>query len=549
MANRSYLYSFSKDNKGEIAKIFDISEQNYEIPIIYKILVSENTQIVPSKLFNEATALVGDAKNGRKRLDAFFEKLIKKNIFEKEELKELQQSFIKHLDKYTLDYFLFEPIEVISMSDVDLDKEVTNLKTEIDAYSKMISNFFKDTCDDCWSELGIDASNCLCFSLGDEKEVKKIEKKYSAKERLELEKNTAKKPNVKNLIQLVSKMNEDTEADKIEEILDKAMDLNPDQKQLMKIAHYYNDLDKKLKLYKTLLDFPEAKTSALYSIADVYTEKKDYKKALEFAIEHLLAIKEFSNNDIFQIEEIIEKGNFNKLEIYQKIAEKISYDRLENGIVEAALESGKSELAFEFYNNHKKTIDKISVIWSFLLNNQSEFALKIANDDDYIIFSHYYKDKKQFAKSVYYLIKGGEYLGEFIYDITIGEYAKEKVNLTDLFEQAIQKITDFKPKAVFKISKNLFDEAKETKKPLKEELISISEKLLLAMLPTAPENKWKAKAHLLLHKIYKKQGKQELAKQQKDLAYSFDSIIKLKHQYKVYFKAKEYAKSAESFAR
>jgi len=77
MANRSYLYSFNQDKKGKISKIFDISEQNCEIPIIYKILVSENTEIVPSIIFEDSLALKGNAQAGRKKLIAFFRKIQK----------------------------------------------------------------------------------------------------------------------------------------------------------------------------------------------------------------------------------------------------------------------------------------------------------------------------------------------------------------------------------------------------------------------------------------------------------------------------------------
>ena len=45
MANRAYLYGI----KGK--KASGISEYNYEIPISYKILLSQNTKRVKSKIF------------------------------------------------------------------------------------------------------------------------------------------------------------------------------------------------------------------------------------------------------------------------------------------------------------------------------------------------------------------------------------------------------------------------------------------------------------------------------------------------------------------
>ncbi len=43
----------------------------------------------------------------------------KNKIFDKRKLKDDQQDFLNHLNKYTFRLFLFEPIDVISMNDVD----------------------------------------------------------------------------------------------------------------------------------------------------------------------------------------------------------------------------------------------------------------------------------------------------------------------------------------------------------------------------------------------------------------------------------------------
>ena len=44
MANRSYLYAIKGD------KTVGISEYNYDIPIAYKVLLSQNTKRVKSKI-------------------------------------------------------------------------------------------------------------------------------------------------------------------------------------------------------------------------------------------------------------------------------------------------------------------------------------------------------------------------------------------------------------------------------------------------------------------------------------------------------------------
>ena len=168
MANRSYLYSFSEGKDGKI-EVFDISEQNYEVPIIYKILVSANTKIVPSKLFDDSLALVGDAQAGRKRLNAFFKKLHKAKAFNEAELSHLEEEFQNHLDKYTLDYFLFEPVEVISMDEENTDKAVKKISKEIKNYDQMIADYLNElgkADEEYWDDLGIDCATYLYYSMG-----------------------------------------------------------------------------------------------------------------------------------------------------------------------------------------------------------------------------------------------------------------------------------------------------------------------------------------------------------------------------------------------
>ena len=169
MANRSYLYSFKEGLKGKL-KFNDISEQNYAIPIIYKILVSENTQLVPSVLFTDHLALIGSSKNTRKKLENFFNLIEKESIFDEEEFKESKESFLKHLDEFTLDSFLFEPVEVISMDDININEEVELIFNEIQDYDRMIFNYINDKKEyknNDMDDLGIDPSSFLYFTLND----------------------------------------------------------------------------------------------------------------------------------------------------------------------------------------------------------------------------------------------------------------------------------------------------------------------------------------------------------------------------------------------
>lgn len=77
MANRSYLYASNlrpaPENESEI-RFKCLSECNYALPLIYLILVSENTQAILSSIWDhpDEMAIVGDFQAGLKKLKAFF---------------------------------------------------------------------------------------------------------------------------------------------------------------------------------------------------------------------------------------------------------------------------------------------------------------------------------------------------------------------------------------------------------------------------------------------------------------------------------------------
>ncbi len=79
MANRSYLYSIaalprSDDNR---RKIVGLSEWNYDIPLVYKVLLSGNPQLSKSVFWqtDDDIALVGDFDVGLDRLKDFLPRI------------------------------------------------------------------------------------------------------------------------------------------------------------------------------------------------------------------------------------------------------------------------------------------------------------------------------------------------------------------------------------------------------------------------------------------------------------------------------------------
>lgn len=130
MANRAYLYSIDRKpytdddiDKARIvidkARIVDISEYNWGMPIVYEILLSAKTEIVDSILFNSLEekgktlplALIADYKRGVDRLEMFFAN-IKEHIDDQMVAETL--AFLRN-EKNAQQYFLLEAGELYSL--------------------------------------------------------------------------------------------------------------------------------------------------------------------------------------------------------------------------------------------------------------------------------------------------------------------------------------------------------------------------------------------------------------------------------------------------
>jgi len=457
-ANRSYLYSFNYNEKGKIGKIFDISEQNYSLPIIYKILVSSHCKIVPSKIFEGNHALVGNAREGRKRLNQFFSHLIKEKIYDENKLKNLQNMFLEHLDKYTLDYFLFEPAEVIAMEHVDINTEIVKIKNEIRHFDSMIKDFMKTAkkYPNEWSSLGIDFSNYSYFSLGDREVVKTIENKSHNKKRIKLEKTVNNKPSIISILKLVTEMDNDKEADKIDKLLDTAVLLKTNYKQLKDIGFYYKNLDKKLAIYQQMLTEYPNEEAPFYWIASIYENKKEYKLALEFSVKDLLSSKELGSNRILQIENIIEKGNFSKQKIYEDLSKQITYDKIELSLIHIYIENGEYEKAFKYYKKHRKLVKQdIYIIWWFFRAKQIKIAILIAEETNNCeVVRNYYRENKMYTEAVYWQFKHWDKWG----DIRLKNdllHLKGDVNDIHTIFKIIPDLSEFKIETILKVVKQL----------------------------------------------------------------------------------------------
>lgn len=143
MANRSYLYSadFSEGSKPTFK---DLSEWRSEVPLSHSILLSGDTQLVNSSIWNydEAPiALVGDYAIGLKRLLAFLDLLEKQPQTQERSdlLEEIAQtrSFFDDPRKTAKSFFL-EAGEVFDLMGGDLGGHAARLHADVLAIGKEV---------------------------------------------------------------------------------------------------------------------------------------------------------------------------------------------------------------------------------------------------------------------------------------------------------------------------------------------------------------------------------------------------------------------------
>ncbi|MDH2244496.1 DUF7822 domain-containing protein [Stutzerimonas kunmingensis] len=141
MANRSYLYSTNvipgPNAEANGRKLIGISEWNYDIPIVFKLLLSGNPKTCHSSIWDtpEEIALIGDYSVGVKNLKWFFSKI---------DLPEAQGLIAEAIDflnnpENRNQYLVLECGEIFEMGDTPLIEqnlvlleEVKNIQPEVE---------------------------------------------------------------------------------------------------------------------------------------------------------------------------------------------------------------------------------------------------------------------------------------------------------------------------------------------------------------------------------------------------------------------------------
>ena len=150
MANRSYLYSTNiapgPDAVAQGRKLIGISEYAYDIPIVFKLLLSGNTRTCPSSIWDEDgdTALLGDYDAGVANLQAFFAQ-IKEPAAQSMMAEALE--FLRRPENRN-PFFVLECGEIFEMGDMPDEQQnqrllgqIQNLQPEIDAALQSVQKF------------------------------------------------------------------------------------------------------------------------------------------------------------------------------------------------------------------------------------------------------------------------------------------------------------------------------------------------------------------------------------------------------------------------
>lgn len=140
MANRSYIYIIKKDEK-----TIGLSEAKYDIPLVFKILVSQHTQMVKSRIFeyDDTIALQGDFKGGIEKLYSFLDNIYLKQIGNTEFIQNKIKKTKEFFESLEGDYFYLDASEVLEMDGEDIFFENKKLFERIKNIDKEIDDFYK----------------------------------------------------------------------------------------------------------------------------------------------------------------------------------------------------------------------------------------------------------------------------------------------------------------------------------------------------------------------------------------------------------------------
>jgi hypothetical protein len=132
MANRSHLYTCDEVPGGKGFYARGLSEYNWDIPLVHKLMVATSPRIVRSAIWEHDIAILADRVGAFERALAFFDKLGQGDLGDRKEFDEELAQMKEFLATTPPSKFvLLEAGEILDLQGEDLNQLVTNLHAEI----------------------------------------------------------------------------------------------------------------------------------------------------------------------------------------------------------------------------------------------------------------------------------------------------------------------------------------------------------------------------------------------------------------------------------
>ena len=131
MANRSHLYAANSlpTEEGRPDPVVGISEHNWSIPLAHLLLVSFDTRVVPSMIWDRRIGVAGDYERGAALLMDVL-RVVGEGVADERDFESVVATTKAQLDKQRAKYFLLEAGEILDLDDEPLEASMERLVEE-----------------------------------------------------------------------------------------------------------------------------------------------------------------------------------------------------------------------------------------------------------------------------------------------------------------------------------------------------------------------------------------------------------------------------------
>ena len=131
MANRSHLYAANTlpTDESRPAAVAGISEHNWSIPLAHLLLVSFDTRVVPSMIWDQRIGVAGDYERGAALLMDLL-RVVGEGVDDVQDFESVVATTKAQLDKHRAKYFLLEAGEILDLDEGSCETATDRLVEE-----------------------------------------------------------------------------------------------------------------------------------------------------------------------------------------------------------------------------------------------------------------------------------------------------------------------------------------------------------------------------------------------------------------------------------